>query len=102
MAMILNGKYHSYSSFVINRALKLFPAYWVVLILCVIYSESKLTGLSLGWYLYYLISNIFILGSHFTSAIIEQTDGLMILPFGSTITLQEMTWKYLYFVPVWS
>lgn len=102
MAMILNGKYSSYLSFVINRALKLFPAYWIVLILCVIYSESKITGLSLWWTLYYLMSNILMLGSHFTSVIIEQPGGLTILPFGSIITAQQMTWKHLYIGPVWS
>lgn len=102
MAMILNGKYSKYSSFIVNRALKLFPAYWVVLILCFIYSGSKLSGLHDFWWFYYFFSNVFMIGSHFTSAIIERGGELMILPFGSSITVPEMTWKYLYIGPIWS
>lgn len=102
MAMILNGKYTSYSSFIFNRVLKLFPTYWVVLTLCFIYSEPKFTDLNDYWSLYFLISNIFILGSHLTSVIIDRFGEITILPFGDSIKAQEMTWKYLYIGPIWS
>jgi len=81
--------------------LKLFPTYWVVLALCFIYSEPKFIGLNHYESLYFLISNIFILGSHFTSVIIDRSGEIMILPFGVP-SAQEMTWKYLYIGPVWS
>lgn len=102
MALILNGKYSSYSRFILNRMLKLFPAYWFVLILCVLFDEEKIFNLSGIWGLYYFISNIFIVGSHYTSAIIERSGELMLLPFGEPLVLSELTWKYLYIGPVWS
>jgi peptidoglycan/LPS O-acetylase OafA/YrhL len=100
--MILNGKYTEYRSFIVNRLLKLFPAYWVVLALCVYFSPPKLAALPPLWWAFYTLSNTFMLGSHFTSAIVEQAGQLTWLPFSTPLNGQEMSWKYLYIGPVWS
>lgn len=40
MALILSEKYSNTKTFITNRFLKIFPTYWVVLILCLIYQIS--------------------------------------------------------------
>jgi peptidoglycan/LPS O-acetylase OafA/YrhL len=95
MAMIVNGKYANYSSFIINRGLKLFPSYWVVLVLCYIYSENKISGLDGCWKVYCFIFNVFMIGSHLTSAIVERAGNLGLLPFGEVISSSELTWMFL-------
>lgn len=42
MALILSEKYTNNKTFIINRFLKIFPTYWIVLILCLIYQLINL------------------------------------------------------------
>ena len=37
MALILSEKYTSNKTFIGNRFLKIFPTYWIILVLCLIY-----------------------------------------------------------------
>jgi peptidoglycan/LPS O-acetylase OafA/YrhL len=80
MSIILNEKYvgknNSYKLFISNRLLRLYPIYWVVLLLTIIYSllvfklgyPGKILFYSHFWYMqlsgliYLIFSNIFILG----------------------------------------
>lgn len=103
MALILNGKYTSYASFIVNRFLKLFPSYWVVLILCVIYAPHiPFEKLPQPFSIYYTFSNLFIIGSNFTAIIVEQAGHLLISPLSVPLEGQHTTWPYLYLPPVWS
>jgi peptidoglycan/LPS O-acetylase OafA/YrhL len=78
MALILGEKYNSKSTFITNRLLKIFPTYWVVLILCAIYELFNLffhyqtnqiseffkpdNHLNLSLILLFIFNNLFIFG----------------------------------------
>ena len=54
MALVLDGKYRgrgSYRTFLQQRFLRLFPAYWFVLVLALLYwlTVSLISGQSVGW-----------------------------------------------------
>ena len=103
MALILNGKYTSYSSFIINRFLKLFPAYWIVLMLCLVYAPHiNFQGLPLPLSIYYIFSNLFIIGSNFTAIIVEHAGHFTISSLAVPLEIQKTTWNYLYLSPIWS
>ncbi len=102
MALILNGKYNSYGAFLTNRFLKLYPVYWVVLALAWMSPSTPFAGLSGSALAYWLFANIFVVGSHLTSVIINTPEGFGLLPFGRQIAAPEMTWGRLYIGPVWS
>jgi len=99
----LNGKYTSYSSFIVNRFLKLFPAYWIVLILCLFYAPSlHFQELPRPLSIYYIFSNLFIIGSNFIAVIVEQAGHWIISSLSIPLEGQQTTWNYLYLPPVWS
>jgi len=103
MALILNGKYASYISFIINRFLKLFPAYWIVLILCFIYAPPiHFEKLSLPLSIYYLFSNFFIIGSNLTAVFVEKSGHLMISSLSIPLEIQQRAPDYLYLPIIWS
>lgn len=103
MALILNGKYASYASFIINRFLKLFPAYWIVLMLCVLYGPRiNFQALSLPLSIYYLFSNLFIIGSNLTAVFVEQAGHLTVSALNIPLEIQHKAPDYLYLPIIWS
>lgn len=103
MTKILNGKYSSYSSFIFNRALKLYPIYWIVLLLSYFFHHLDINSLNQWWKHYYIFTNLLIVGSNFT-AIIQAEDGyLSFLQIGQQLTADSISWeKYIYVGPAWS
>ncbi len=103
MTMILNEKYPHYWDFIINRLLKIFPAYLVTVMIAQLFDPIAFGTLPFGVAIYFIWSNFAILFSHFTAIIVQSPDQAFgLLPFGRNVTVQEMTWKYLYNGPVWS
>jgi peptidoglycan/LPS O-acetylase OafA/YrhL len=46
MALILSDKYRrSLKTFYVNRALRIFPTYWLVLLLCALFLRGDVTAL---------------------------------------------------------
>ncbi len=91
MSLILSGKYkNSIKTFYINRALRIFPTYWLVLLLGVFFIGADYTNIinvlkttTLGANIYYLFSNIFIFGSDVAYLVSAHGDmGLHWDPFG--------------------
>ncbi|MDP2386929.1 MAG: acyltransferase [Bacteroidota bacterium] len=91
MSLILTDKYkNSLKTFYTNRALRIFPTYWLVLILGVFFIGSDYTNIinilkttTTGANFYYLFSNIFIFGSDAAYLVSAHGDmGLHWDPFG--------------------
>lgn len=103
MALILNGKYASYRSFIVNRFLKIFPAYWVMLILCLIFApKMKVDGLSWTLSFYYFFTNLLILGSNFTAILVQQAGQVMVSALSVPLEIQTKAPSYLYLPIIWS
>lgn len=86
MSLVLNNRYvgnRAYSLFITNRFLRLFPAYWVVLLvtaLLMIPGEIPLfrdwnNGLKFSTAMYLLLSNVFMLGTDLSYFLSLTADG---------------------------
>lgn len=91
MSLILSDKYkNSIKTFYINRALRIFPTYWLVLLLGVFFIGADYTNIinilkttTPGANIYYLFSNVFIFGSDAAYLVSAHGDmGLHWDPFG--------------------
>lgn len=99
MSMILTDKYkNSLKTFYLNRALRIFPTYWFVLILGFFFINldyqsiiKALEQTSLGARIYFYFSNIFIFGSDVAYLVSTKPDGLIWDPFSLSNTHNGFT-----------
>lgn len=90
MSLILSDKYkNSLKTFYLNRALRIFPTYWLVLLLGVFFIGTEYTNIinslktsTLGTNIYYLVSNVFVFGSDAAYLVSADSVGLHWDPFG--------------------
>lgn len=101
MAMVLNEKYTSYRQFIVARLLKIFPLYWIVLLFCVTCTQIHFFEYGLWSGIYFIFSNIFIVGSQFTSILYHDADQVRFLSLGQGYR-PEVLWNMLYVGPIWS
>jgi peptidoglycan/LPS O-acetylase OafA/YrhL len=92
MAMVLNGKYKDLRpyAFYKSRALRLFPAYYIGLLLCILVTYPNLANffpnLTLGSQIFYLFQNLFIVGQDLSYLVCSrQLDGSCAVSIGMTI-----------------
>jgi len=104
MTLVLNGKYEAGGrAFLINRALKIFPAYWVVILICHLVNPIPFGTMPLKTVGYFVWSNIAIIGSHMTAILQLNPSGALVpLPLNGQFTDGVAAWGGLYFGPVWS
>jgi len=117
MTLILNEKYSDYKTFLTNRFLKIFPTYWIVLLLTIGVSilgyaifgngfvlqkiiENK-DHLSLSTLLYLIVSNITISGQNLILYLTANSQGL--LEFTSNFRAEKIPlYEYLFIPQAWT
>ena len=78
MALILNGAYKGNTKkYLVNRFLRIFPMYWIVLAIYLLFLEPKVALNQINWF-----SNIFVVGSDFFSSLVlnRRVESLVISP----------------------
>lgn len=115
MALVLNKKYHgkgSYKPYIINRFLRLAPAYWVILFIAVIISPAVVHrwlnhfgGLHITTQLYLVFTSIFLFGQDLILFLrFNPANGMMEFArhFNETLPDMPAAWRFLFNAPSWS
>lgn len=123
MALILNEKYNtksSYKLFITNRFLRLFPTYWIVLLMIVICSiitiaiskgtdwgmlsfyKKSFNNISLPGILFFILSNLFIFGQDLVMYLGIGTTGNLYLTANYALTNSPKAYEFLLVPQAWT
>jgi peptidoglycan/LPS O-acetylase OafA/YrhL len=103
ITLVLNGKYGAWQPFIAARLLRLFPAYLVSVLIAHLLVPIAFGDLPLWPRVYFLLSNIAMIGSELTAIIIRiPGGGFGFMPLGGSWSPETSTWHLLYNGPVWS
>ncbi len=111
MSLILNEKYHSYRSFLINRLLRLFPVYWVVLFITFVFVlfhhnfvySAYWELLSIPSFILVVLTNLFIIGQDIVMFMgVNLANGSIYLTSINLDNVDFPLYHYLLIGPAWS
>lgn len=123
MALILNEKYttkNSYKLFISNRFLRLFPTYWIVLLIIVIFSvitiilskgsdwglllfyKDSISNVSLPGILFLILSNLFVFGQDLAMYLGIGTTGNLYFTANYALTNSPKAYEFLLVPQAWT